>query len=58
VSGHRERAPHTLLSWGEQAAGNAAAETGDDDYHRVSSHDCRRYWANHLLVEEGISPAL
>lgn len=29
--------------------------TGDNDYRRVSSHDLRRCWANHLLVEEGVS---
>lgn len=33
-------------------------ETGDEDYQRVSSHDLRRCWANHLLVEEGISPRI
>lgn len=32
--------------------------TGDDDYRRVSSHCLCRYWANHLLVEEGISPRI
>jgi integrase len=53
-----DRSPRTLLYWVEQAAENAAAETGDDDYHRLSSHDLRRCWANHLLVEEGISPRI
>jgi hypothetical protein len=55
VSGHRESAPRTLLYWDEQAA---ADETSDDDYHRISSHDRRRCWANHLLVEKGISPRI
>ncbi|WP_433634424.1 hypothetical protein [Halomicrococcus sp. NG-SE-24] len=31
---------------------------GDDDYRRVSTHDLRRCWANHLLVEENVSPRI
>ena len=42
------------MYWVDQAAD----ETGDTDYHRVSSHDLRRCWANHPLVEEGISPRI
>jgi hypothetical protein len=39
-----DRSPRTLLYWVAQAAGNAANETGgDDNYHRVSSHDLRRW---------------
>lgn len=33
-------------------------KTGDTDYERVSSHDLRRCWAQHLLVEEGVSPRI
>jgi integrase len=42
----------------ERAAAAAAEETGDDDYRKVSTHDLRRCWANHLLVEEGVSPRI
>ncbi len=35
-----------------------AGEVGDDDYRRVSTHDLRRCWANHLLVEEAVSPRI
>ena len=38
--------------------GRAVKETGDDDYRRVSSHDLRRCWAHHLLVEESVSPRI
>ena len=38
--------------------GRAVKETGDDNYRRVSSHDLRRCWAHHLLVEEGVSPRI
>ena len=38
--------------------GRAVKETGDDDYRHVSSHDLRRCWAHHLLVEEGVSPRI
>jgi integrase len=51
-------AKRTLQYWVEDAAESAAEETGDDDYLRVSTHDLRRCWANHLLVEENISPRI
>jgi integrase len=53
-----DRSPRTLLYWVAQATETAAADTDDEDYYRVSSHDLRRCWANHLLVEEGISPRI
>ncbi|WP_330633573.1 site-specific integrase [Halocatena halophila] len=53
-----DRSKRTLQYWVEQAAEQAAEDTGDDDYLRVSTHDLRRCWANHLLVEEGISPRI
>jgi len=40
------------------SAEDAADETGNLDFRRVSSHDLRRAWANHLLVEEGVSPRI
>jgi integrase len=48
----------TVQYWVEDAAASAAAETGDEDYQRVSTHDLRRCWANHLLVEENVSPRI
>jgi integrase len=53
-----DRTKRTLQFWVENAAERAADETGDDDYRRVTSHDLRRCWANHLLVEQGISPRI
>ncbi|WP_415381477.1 site-specific integrase [Halosimplex sp. TS25] len=48
----------TVQNWVEWAADEAANEMGDPDYERVSSHDLRRAWANHLLVEENVSPRI
>ena len=48
----------TIQSWVDRAAEQAAEDTGDSDYKRVSSHDLRRCWANHLLVEENVSPRI
>ena len=53
-----DRAKRTVQYWVEDAAEAAAEETGDQDYLRVSTHDLRRCWANHLLVEENISPRI
>ena len=52
------RKKRTVQTWVEKAAERAAKETGDTDYERVSSHDLRRCWAQHLLVEEGVSPRI
>ncbi|MBX0324391.1 site-specific integrase [Halomicroarcula sp. F13] len=46
------------VQWAEDAADGAADELGDDDYRRISTHDLRRCWANHLLVEENVSPRI
>ena len=50
-----DRTVRTLQNWVDHAADAAASETGDEDYQRVSTHDLRRCWANHLLVEENVS---
>lgn len=52
------RAKKTVQNWVTKAASRAADETADRDYERVSSHDLRRCWAHHLLVEEGVSPRI
>jgi integrase len=52
------RSKKTVQNWVKNAAGRAADVTGDTDYDRVSSHDLRRHWAQHLLVSEGISPRI
>jgi integrase len=44
----------TVQNWVEKAAVGAAKESGDSDYERVSMHDLRCCWANHLLVEEHV----
>ncbi len=48
----------TVQYWVEDAAASAADETGDDHYRRISTHDLRRCWANHLLVKESVSPRI
>ena len=53
-----DRGKRTVQYWVEQAAEGAVEETGDEDYRRVSTHDLRRCWANHLLVEENVSPRI
>ena len=53
-----DRSKRTVQNWVEKAADAAAEATGDPDYRRVSTHDLRRCWAHHLLVEESISPRI
>lgn len=53
-----DRARRTVQHWVERAGERAAEATGDQDYRRVSTHDLRRCWANHLLVEENVSPRI
>ena len=53
-----DRTKRTLQNWVDHAVDAAATETGDEDYRRVSTHDLRRCWANHLLVEENVSPRI
>ncbi|WP_227378999.1 site-specific integrase [Haladaptatus halobius] len=53
-----QRSKRTVQYWVENAADRAVEETGNDDYRRVSTHDLRRCWANHLLVEENVSPRI
>ena len=52
------KSKRTLQNWVDDAAADAAEATDDTDYHRVSTHDLRRCWANHLLVEENVSPRI
>ena len=52
------RSKRTVQYWVEQTAEKAAEETGDADYRRISTHDLRRCWANHLLVEQNVSPRI
>lgn len=53
-----DKKKRTVQDWVDRAAEAAAKDTGDSDYQRVSSHDLRRCWANHLLVEENVSPRI
>lgn len=40
----------------ERTAARAAEETGESDFHHVSSHDLRRRFAQRLLVDERMNP--
>ena len=40
----------------KRTAKAAAAETGDDDFRHISSHDLRRRFAQRLLVDENMNP--
>jgi integrase len=40
----------------KRTAERAADETGDEDFHHVSSHDLRRRFAQRLLVDEQVNP--
>lgn len=53
-----DRSKRTVQYWVDRATKIASEETGDSDYERVSTHDLRRCWANHLLVEEHVSPRI
>jgi len=53
-----DRTKRTVQNWVDRAGETAAEATGDPDYRKVSTHDLRRCWANHLLVEENVSPRI
>jgi integrase len=53
-----DRSKRAVQYWTGEAAEAAAEATGDRDYRKVSTHDLRRCWANHLLVEENVSPRI
>jgi Phage integrase family. len=40
----------------KQLARSAHEATGREKFLDVSSHDLRRFWANYLLVEQGVNP--
>lgn len=44
----------TVRRWVKQAVEEIAAETGSDRWLDVSSHDLRRSWATHHLVEQRV----
>ncbi|WP_255148984.1 site-specific integrase [Halorarius halobius] len=46
--------PRSVRRWVEEAAEQVADDRGDDRFREVSSHDLRRSWANHHLVERGV----
>lgn len=51
-----DRTPRTIRKWVKDAAMNAAEETGDTDFQKVSSHDLRRYFATKCLQDWGMNP--
>jgi len=44
----------TIRRWVKEATHHIAAETGDDRWESVSSHDLRRSWATYHLVERQV----
>lgn len=44
----------SVRHWVDDAAERVAAETGDDRWRHVSSHDLRRSWATYHLVERQV----
>ena len=53
-----DKGKRTVQYWVKQAAEGAVDEIGDEDYRHVSTHNLRRCWANHLLVDENVSPRI
>lgn len=45
----------TVRRWVDEAAEAIAKETGNDRWHHVSSHDLRRSWASHYLVDKQVA---
>lgn len=45
--------PRTVRNWVKRAAEAIAKGSGDDDWYKVSAHDCRRTWAS-ALVSDGM----
>jgi len=48
--------PRAVRAVVERTAGRASEETGESDFHHVSSHDLRRRFAQRLLVDESMNP--
>ena len=46
----------SVRRWVREAATELAESTGEERWNDVSSHDLRRSWANHHLVEEEVNP--
>lgn len=52
--------PRTIQNWITNERGTGAADVladdpeESDDWRHVTSHDCRRHWAHHHLVEKGV----
>lgn len=49
-----DAATSTVRQWVIDAAGRVQEETGDERWRHVSSHDLRRSWATHHLVERQV----
>ncbi|WP_137284200.1 site-specific integrase [Halorussus salinisoli] len=45
----------TVRRWVTEAVDDIADETGNDRWRHVSSHDLRRSWASHYLVDEQVA---
>jgi len=49
------RSESTVRRWVDEAAETIADDTGNDRWRHVSSHDLRRSWASHHLVDEQVA---
>lgn len=45
----------TVRRWVRELTDEIAKDTGNERWEAVSSHDCRRSWCTHFLVEEGVA---
>ncbi|MFC7232966.1 tyrosine-type recombinase/integrase [Saliphagus sp. GCM10025308] len=45
----------TVRRWVDEASANLADETGNVRWRHVSSHDLRRSWASHYLVDKQVA---
>lgn len=43
-----------LQNWVNEATADAATASGEEDFHKVTAHDFRRYFGTHFLIRLGI----
>lgn len=50
-----DKSESTVRRWVDEAVDEIADDTGNDRWRSVSSHDLRRSWASHYLVDEQVA---
>ena len=50
-----QKSESTVRRWVREITDEIARDTGNERWEEVSSHDCRRSWCTHFLVEEGVA---